>query len=87
VSSKTFDGVWFTAYANDHLPPHVHGFYAEVEVIVDLLPEEKVGRSQRSGAVDPQNAKRSDVRRILAVASAHATALHRLWEAMNGPVY
>jgi hypothetical protein len=67
------------------LPPHVHGFYAEVEVIVDLLPGQKVGRSDRSGAVDPKNAKRGDVRRILKVAAAYAAELHKLWEGMNGP--
>ncbi len=87
MSSKTFDGVWFIAYANDHLPPHVHGFYAEVEVIVNLLPGQKVGRSDRSDAVDPKNAKRGDVRRILKVAAANAAELHKLWEAMNGPAY
>jgi hypothetical protein len=30
VGSKTFDGVWFMAYTKDHLPPHVHAFYAGV---------------------------------------------------------
>ena len=87
MSSKTFDGVWFISYANDNLPPHVHGFYAEVEVIVNLLPGVMVGRSGRTDAVTPQNAKRSDVRRILKVASVHAAELHKLWETMNGPAY
>jgi hypothetical protein len=87
VGSKTYDGVWFIAYADDHLPPHVHGFYAETEVIVDLLPERTVGRSGRSDAVNPKNANRSQVRKILKVASTYAVALHELWEAMNGPAY
>lgn len=36
MGSKTFDGVWFEAYSLDHPPPHVHGFYAGVEVVVEL---------------------------------------------------
>ena len=51
------------------------------------LPGVMVGRSGRTDAVTPQNAKRSDVRRILKVASVHAAELHKLWETMNGPAY
>jgi hypothetical protein len=28
---------WFVAYSHDHPPPHVHGFYAEVEVLLELV--------------------------------------------------
>jgi hypothetical protein len=85
VGSKTFDGVWFISYAHDHPPPHVHGFYAKTEVLVDLLPGGKVRKSNRADAVTPSNAKRSDVRRILDVAARHAAELHELWEKMHGP--
>jgi len=33
------------------------------------------------------NAKRSDVRKILKVASTYAVELHELWKAMNGRAY
>jgi acyl dehydratase len=36
MGSIRFEGVRFAAYSNDHDPMHVHGFYAEVEVIVEL---------------------------------------------------
>jgi len=84
VGSKTFDGVWFISFADHHLPPHVHGRYAEIEVIVDLLADGDIIQSDREDSVSPRNAKRSDVRRILRVAAAHAAELHKLWETMHG---
>jgi hypothetical protein len=84
VGSKTFDGVRFAAFAADHLPRHVHGFVAEISVVVDLLPDGKIAKSARRDAVRPSNAKRSDVRRILDAAAAHVVELNELWEAMHG---
>jgi hypothetical protein len=84
VGSKTYDGVWFAAYSNDHEPPHVHGAYAETLVIVDLLPDGTTAESSRAGAVQPNNAKRSDVRRILETAADHAAELKLLWEKTHG---
>ena len=84
MGSKTFDGVWFVAYSHDHLPPHVHGRYAETEVIIDLLPVGTVRRSRRWDSVEPANAKKSDIRRILEVAAAHAAELRQLWEKTHG---
>jgi hypothetical protein len=67
------------------LPPrHVHGFVAEISVIVDLLADGKVAKSARREAVRPANAKRSDVRRILDAAATHAVELNQLWEARHG---
>jgi hypothetical protein len=80
VGSKTFDGVWFISFSNDHEPRHVHGKYAGTTVIVDLLPDGNVARSSRSKSVIPANAKRSDVRRIVNTAREHAMALQALWE-------
>ena len=85
MGSKTFDGVWFISYMRDHLPPHVHGEYAETSVVVDLLPDGTVRRSLRWDSVEPANAKRSDIRRILDVAAAHAAELMKLWEKAHGP--
>jgi hypothetical protein len=84
VGTKTFDGVWFLSYADDHDPPHVHGKYAEVEVVVELIAGGKTMQSDREDAIQPQNAKRSDVRRILRVAADHAAELHQLWEKTHG---
>jgi len=84
VGSKTFDGVWFLSFSHDHLPPHVHGRYGSVQVIVDLLPDDKVARSSRWDAVTPSNGKRSDVRRILNMAAEHAAELRELWEKTHG---
>ena len=84
MGSKTFDGVWFAAYSHDHPPPHVHGRYGDIQVVIDLLAGGKVRRSGRWDAVRPANAKRSDVRRILEVAAAHAAELMELWEKTHG---
>lgn len=84
VGSKTFDGVWFTVFADDHPPPHVHGYLGAVLVVVDLLRDGGTAESTRSKAVKPANAKRSDVRRVLRAASENAATLHALWEQMHG---
>jgi hypothetical protein len=50
MGSIRFDGIRFTAYSMDHAPRHVHAFYAEIEVIVDLRPDGKVSLADRSDA-------------------------------------
>ena len=84
MGSKTFDGVRFSIFVADHLPRHAHGYLGEVAVIVDLLPGNKIAQSKRRKAVTPSNAKRSDVRRILTMAAAHAAELNALWEITHG---
>jgi len=84
VGSKTFDGVRFSAYTDDHLPAHIHGKYAETEVLIELLPGGKVIQSSRNDAIRPIDAKRSDVRRILSMAALHATELQEIWEKVHG---
>ncbi len=82
MGSKTFDGVRFAAYTNDHLPPHVHGFYGESEVLIDLLLEERAIRlSRRKDNVRPKGAKRSDVTHVRRVARRNFDALVAVWEA------
>ena len=83
MGSRTFDGVWFAVFSHDHSPPHVHGQYGDVLVIVDLLPE-GVRESMRASAVVPSNAKRNHVRHILDVAAAHRAELMELWEKTHG---
>jgi hypothetical protein len=83
VGPKTFDGVWFVAYSHDHPPPHVHGFYAEVEVLVELM--DGTGRlARRAKPIRPPRAKQSDVNHILRTAMKHTAELMELWRIANG---
>jgi hypothetical protein len=80
MSSIRFDGVRFVAYTMDHVPRHVHGFYADVELIVDLRQDGKVSLANRSDATRPSNGSKSDVRHVLTVAARHFDELVLLWE-------
>jgi hypothetical protein len=75
--------VWFISYAHDHLPPHVHGFYAGIEVLVELVDEE-VRLAHRANPIIPRNGKRSDVNHVLRTATEHADKLMELWRIING---
>jgi hypothetical protein len=55
MASIRFNGVRFTAYTMDYEPRHVHGFYADVEVIVDLRPDGRVSLANRTDAIRPSN--------------------------------
>jgi hypothetical protein len=68
VGSKTFEGVRFSVYPNDHLPPHVHGTCEGVVVIVDLLANGEVKLSARKDRMKPLAGKRNAVAKILRVA-------------------
>ena len=82
MGSKTFDGVWFIAYVHDHLPPHVHGKYAGIEVLIELL-DDGVRIARRRDPIRPANAKRSHVTRILNTAGAYEAELKALWRIAN----
>ena len=84
MGSLRFDGVRFVAYAMDHEPRHIHRFYAEIEAIFDLRPDGYVALAGRTDAIRPGNAKKSDVRHILAVAAAYFDTLVSLWEKHHG---
>ncbi len=84
MGSLRFDGVRFTAYTMDHEPRHVHGFYAEVEVIVDLRRDGNVSLAVRTDAIRPSKGSKSDVRHVLAVAARHFDELVSLWEKHHG---
>jgi hypothetical protein len=84
MSSIRFEGVWFESFPNDHTPRHVHGSYAEVVVVVDLLPDGGVQVADRVNAIKPRNASRSDIRHVLAVANKHFEELVALWEKHHG---
>lgn len=84
MGSIRFDGVRFVAYTMDHEPRHVHGFYAEVEVIVDLRRDGRVSLADRTDAVRPVNGSKADIRHILTVAAGHFDELVTLWEKHHG---
>jgi hypothetical protein len=83
VASNRFGGVLFVAYPQDHTPRHVHGFFEEAEVIVDLGEDRSVRLADRPDAIRPPNAKRSSVRRIINTAAEHFDKLVSLWERMH----
>jgi hypothetical protein len=84
VGSKTYDGVRFSVYPNDHLPPHIHGTHAGVTVIVDLLPNGDAKLSNRRKAIRPRNASQNTVAKITRVAAENAAELQKLWETIHG---
>ena len=84
MGSLRFDGVRFTAYTMDHAPRHVHGFYAGIEVIVDLRRDGTVALARRTDAIRPSNGSKADVRHVLTVAAWHFDELVSLWEKHHG---
>jgi len=84
VGSKTFEGVRFAAWSDDHLPAHVHGFYAETRALIELLDNGVVRLAPRKRAVLPQSAKQSDVNHILRTAEKYADELIDLWRVARG---
>ena len=84
MGSIRLSGVRFAAFTMDHAPRHVHGFYADIEVIVDLRPDGKVSLANRTDAIRPSNASKSDVRHVLTVAAGHFDELVFLWEKHHG---
>ena len=83
MGSKTFDGVWFTCYSHDHAPPHVHGRYAGLHVLVEFV-DGKVRLAHRPKPVKPANGKQSDVNHILKTAAKYADELLKLWKVTHG---
>ena len=83
MGSLRFDGVRFSIYPNDHPPPHVHGYFAEMSAVIDLLPGGGVDISSRTNPYWPLNAKKSDLRKVLRIASTHEAALREEWRKMR----
>ena len=84
MGSKTFEGVRFSVFTNDHHPPHVHGTASNVTVVVDLLGEGKIRLSTRARTIIPPNASRNVVAKIVRVAVANVEELEALWEKTHG---
>ncbi len=85
VGSKTYDGVRFSAWVDDHDPPHVHGFYAGIAVILELdFRQRSIRLANRGDRVKPRNAKRADVNHVLHSARKYRHDLFDLWEVARG---
>lgn len=84
MASRTLSGIRFVVYSNDHPPRHVHGILQETQVIVNLRSDGDVALADRSDAIRPANAKRSDVRKVLRTAAKHFEDLAALWEMVHG---
>src|SRR5579875_3598043 len=83
MSSKRIDGVLFIVPSNDHEPRHVHVVMAECRLIIDLGPNGFAALATRKGAKKPQDAKESDVRKAVQLASQNHKTLWDLWEKVH----
>ena len=79
VSSVWVGSTCFRVYPEDHEPRHVHGEFAGIVAIVNLRSDGTV----ELRAVNPANAKRTDVKKILKAASEHFDQLVAEWERMH----
>ena len=84
MGSIRFNGVRFAAYSMDHEPRHVHGFYADVEVIANLRADGNVSLANRTDAIRPGSGSKSDVRHVLTIAAKHFDDLVLHWEKQHG---
>jgi hypothetical protein len=82
LGSLRFEGVRFAIFSKDHPPPHVHGFYAGIEVIVEIN-EDYVQRARRKDSIRPPNAKSSDVAHIENIAAKYRHELLSMWRKID----
>ena len=80
MGSFQFDGVTFRAYPGDHDPPHVHGRYQGIVVILELGNDRRVRLAERGDAILPPNAKRNQVQHVLNAANSCFDSLMVKWE-------
>jgi len=62
---------------------HVHAEYAEAEVVIELKADGTVALADRSDQIQPKDAKRSDIKRVLSAAQDHFDELVFVWEKMH----
>ena len=77
-----FDGVRFQVFSHDHAPAHAHGSYGSMVMVVELVAHGTV--RVRRGSMQPTNAKRRDVKKVLNTARANYDYLVDLWEKTHG---
>lgn len=53
MGSYQFDGVTFRVYPEDHAPPHVHGRYQGILVILELGQDRYARLADRDDAIRP----------------------------------
>jgi hypothetical protein len=73
--------VRFRVYPQDHPPRHLHAFIGDGEVIIDLRTDRTVAVADRRNAV--RNATRTEVRRVLSIATGAFDLLVAMWEEMQ----
>jgi hypothetical protein len=83
VTTIRAGSIRFKLYPQDHLPRHAHGLYGEIEVIVNLEADGTVTLAKRDDAIQPRNAKRNAVKRVLKAAVEHFDELVEAWEEMH----
>ncbi|WP_128913264.1 DUF4160 domain-containing protein [Granulicella sibirica] len=79
MGSVRFDGIVFFVFTRDRAPPHVHAYYGDLTVILELREEGGVWIADRSDALEPRDPKKNEVRRVLRCARANEEALRELW--------
>jgi hypothetical protein len=82
VGSLSFDGVRFQIYSDDHEPRHAHAWCSSTMVVVEFSNPEDI--HIRRASLQPPNAKRRDIRRILDTAEEHLPELMQMWETTHG---
>ena len=80
MGSYQFDGVTFRAYPGDHEPPHVHGMYQGIAVILELGEDGRVRLARRKDVVRPSNADINKVKHVSHAANKCFDDLMRKWE-------
>ena len=83
MSTVRVGSICFRLLPDDHAPRHAHGEYSNVEVIVNLRADGTAVLANRTDRVQPRDAKRRDVRRILMAAQEHFDELVAAWEEMH----
>ncbi len=84
MGSLRYRSFRFVAYSNDHLPGHIHAFFEEAEVIVDLRQNRPVAIADRANAYSPKNLNMVKLKRVLNAAADNFDQLVALWEDVHG---
>jgi Domain of unknown function (DUF4160) len=84
VGSLRYRSFRFVVYSNDHLPRHVHAFFEDAEVIIDLRDNRTVAIADRANAYSPKNLKKIKLKKVLRAAASNFDGLVALWEEIHG---
>lgn len=68
-----FDGIKIYVYSRDHNPPHIHAFYAEYEVLIEI------------GTTNPMQGDmpRKQLKKVQEFVGANASELMTLFRQLN----